>query len=189
MFLENTTRSKFHHAARTHPLALSAAWFTLAGLFLTFPLIAMILLQLATLSLSIRMGVYLFFSAVILPLIIAAAVSVIVGPLILSLLAGNNFRAALYGLIAALASFILWAALLEIIPHLFGISNSGNADGDLFGAAIVVVYLMIIPAAIISLPITLLSSVNVERFTNHADIHQPLDLFDTLLLWSGLWLH
>ena len=142
--------SKIRTAAGEHPLVLSAAWFALASLLTTAPLVAMSLLLFLTRSFPPEQIYLLFISAVLFPLLITLPVGILIGSRILSLPPGMTPRAALYGLLTSLTVFIIWILLLELIPTLPGIAPSGNSGGDLLGAAIVLANLVVFPVIVLT---------------------------------------
>ena len=142
--------SKIRTAAGEHPLVLSAAWFALAVLLTTAPLVAMSLLLLLTRTFPVEQIILLFFSAFLLPLIITLPVSALIGSRILSLPPSMTPRAALYGLLTSLTVFIIWILLLELFQNLPGSVPTETAGSDLPGAAIVVAYLVVLPGIVLA---------------------------------------
>lgn len=142
------------HIAKVHPNLFSAVWFAFAALILTSPLVTIaFLLPIITPTHPASASVLFLLQGVLLPVIIASPSGAIIGGRILSLPSGNTLRAALYGLLTGLATFIIWGALLEVIPSLSGFTPSGNSGGDLPGAAIVLAYLVVLPGVVFSVMI------------------------------------
>lgn len=142
--------SKIRTAAREHPLVICAAWIALAAILLTAPLVAMFILQLLTRSFPAKQTYLLFISAVLIPLLITMPIGALIGSRILTLPPGMTSRATLYGSLTSLTVFIIWTLILEPIPTLPGIAPSGNSNGDLPGAAIVVAYLVVLPVIVLT---------------------------------------
>jgi len=141
---------EIHSTAKIHPKIFSAVWFAIAALLLTSPLIAIaFLLPLITPGQPASSVILFLLQGVFLPSIVALPIGAIVGSRILSLPSGYTFRAAVYGLVTGLATFIIWIVFLEVIPDLPGFFSSGNYVGDVPGAAVVLAYLVVLPAIVI----------------------------------------
>ena len=145
----NSIRSNIRTIAREHPLVLSAVWFTMAALLLTAPLLAMSFLMFVTQSFPAAPMIIFIFLGILLPLTITLPIGRLFGSRILSLPTGMTTHAALYGLFTGLTAFIIWILILELLPNSQGFVQSGNSGGDVPGAAIVLAYLVFLPAIVI----------------------------------------
>ncbi len=73
----------------------------------------------------------------------------IFGPRILALPRPDVVRAGLYGLLAGVLTFVVWALILEVLPDRPAVASLTDSGGDIPGAATVVAYLVCLPVLVI----------------------------------------
>jgi hypothetical protein len=109
----------------------------------------MVLLAMASNAGPPGLAITLVIVGSLMPTIIAALMGMIFGPHILALPRPDVVWAGIYGLLAGVLTFVVWALILEVLPDHPVVASLTESGGDIPGAATVVAYLVCLPVLVI----------------------------------------